>query len=126
MIALEHDRLVFRFPEVHDDAICPIEFQRTLRIPDDGKNYPLPPGFGPFPLRHLDDYAARTPEDWRRRGGVIAPMFQAEALWIRFSADRYPHAVKVATGKICAVTGNSWSNRLNSDPRDYVALPEQP
>ena len=58
------------------------EFQRTLRIPDDGKAYPLPPGLGRFPLRHLDDYARRLPADWLRRGGVITPMHQAEAMWI--------------------------------------------
>jgi hypothetical protein len=43
MITLETDRLVFRFPEVHADAKCTIEFQRTLRIPNDGKDYPLRP-----------------------------------------------------------------------------------
>ena len=57
MIALERDQLTFRFPEVHEDAGCAIEFQRTLRIPDDETDYPLPPGLGDFPLRHLDDYA---------------------------------------------------------------------
>ena len=125
MIILERDCLEFRFPEVHENARCTIDFQRTLRIPDDGKDYPLPPGFGSFPLRHLDDYAARLPETWRRRGGVIAPMHQAEALWIDFAAD-YPFAVKVATGKICAITGDAWVERLNRDPQDYAVLPDQP
>ena len=27
-----------------------VEFQRTLRIPDDGGTYPLPTGFGGFPI----------------------------------------------------------------------------
>ena len=102
-----------------------IKFQRTLRIPDDGRDYPLPPGLGAFPLRHLDDYAARLPESWRERGGVIAPMHQAEALWISFSSG-YPFAVKVATGKVCAITGDDWAERLNRDPQDYMVLPDQP
>ena len=59
------------------------------------------------------------------RGGVIAPMHQAEALWIAFRSN-YPFAVKVATGKICAITGDSWVERLNRDPQDYAVLPEQP
>ena len=131
MITLEGNRLSFRFPEVHDEARCSIEFQRTLRIPDDGKDYPLPPGLGTFPLRHLDDYAGRLPEGWRERGGVIAPMHQAEALWISFGTGSrrslaYPFAVKIATGKICALTGDAWINHLNRDPQDYVVLPEQP
>lgn len=125
MIVLEANRLEIRFPEVHAAARCGIEFQRTLRIPDDGCDYPLPPGLGAFPLRHLDDYAARLPEAWRVRGGVIAPMHQAEAMWINFHAD-YPFAVKVATGKICAITGDPWLDRLNRDPQDYAVLPEQP
>ena len=127
MITLEDDSLVFRFPDVHDDARCTIEFQRTLRIPDDSRDYPLPPGLGSFPLRHLDDYAPRLPEKWHRRGGVIAPMHQAEAMWINFTAiSDYPFAVKIATGKICALTGDRWVNHLNSDPQDYLVLPEQP
>jgi hypothetical protein len=27
-----------------------VAFQRTLRIPDDGHGYPLPPGLGRFPI----------------------------------------------------------------------------
>ncbi len=128
MITLENDVLEFRFPEVHEKARCSIEFQRTLRIPDDDNEYPLPPGLGQFPLRHLDDFAARCPEAWRRRGGVLLPMHQAEALWINFggSYGTYPFAVKISTGKVCALTGDAWVNHLNRDPQDYVVLPEQP
>jgi hypothetical protein len=130
MITLEDDRLVFRFPEVHEDAKCGIHFQRTLRIPDDGKNYPLPPGFGAFPLRHLDDFARNLPAPWLKRGGVLMPMHQSEAMWICFDdgwrGDTYPFAVKIATGKINAVSGESWTNHLNADPQDYVVIPKQP
>ncbi len=41
MIQLNDNRLIVRFPEVHEDALLSIDFQRTLRIPDDDKNYPL-------------------------------------------------------------------------------------
>jgi len=126
MIALYNDRLEFSFPEVHEEADCSITFQRTLRIPDDGSDYPLPPGLGNFPLRHLDDFARGVPSGWLARGGVIMPMHQAEAMWINFNSGEYPFAVKIATGKICAVTGDTWVNQLNSDPQDYVVLPEQP
>ena len=36
MIELKNNQLVFTFPEVHPQARLAIEFQRTLRIPDDG------------------------------------------------------------------------------------------
>ena len=45
MIDLQRDALVFSFPEVHQEAKLTIDFQRTLRIPDDGMNYPLPLGW---------------------------------------------------------------------------------
>ena len=36
----------------HQPAV-EIDFQRTLRLPDDGQTYPLPPGLGAFPLRPI-------------------------------------------------------------------------
>ena len=130
MITLENDRLHFRFPEVHESAHGSVSFQRTLRIPDDDAPYPLPPGMGNFPLRHLDDHKSRLPEEWLRRGGVLMPMHQAEAMWISFGshsgAPDYPFAVKIATGKVCAVSGEDWTEHLNRDPQDYVVLPRQP
>ena len=47
MIELKHDRLVFSFPEVHPEP-PDLNFQRTLRIPDDGKTYPSAAGTGAF------------------------------------------------------------------------------
>ena len=127
MIELQQDALVFRFPDVHEHAVLRVEFQRTLRIPDDEKSYPLPPGLGRFPLRHVDDFAERVPETWLRHGGVMLPMYQAEAMWLAFrSPHGYPFAVKVATGKINAVTGEAWRDGLNRGPQDYLPVPEQP
>ena len=125
MTELDNDQLVFRFPDVHPDAACRISFQRTLRIPDDGRDYPLPPGLGCFPLRHVDDHAARVPKAWRRHGGVFLPMHQSEATWISFDGA-YPMAVKVAAGKIDALTGRRWRNTLADDPQNYLVVPDQP
>ncbi len=125
MIELTQDRLEFRFPEVHAEARCRIDFQRTLRIPDDHRDYPLPPGLGRFPLQHVDDFKARVPADWLRHGGVFLPMYQAEALWINFEGV-YPCAVKIAAGKINAVTGEAWQAALAPLPQDYVVVPDQP
>lgn len=125
-VYLDGDRLEFVFPEVHEDARFAIEFQRTLRIPDDGSDYPLPPGLGCFSLRHVDDYGGRVPSVWAERGGVLLPMYQAEAMWIHFLSLGYPFAVKIATGKINAVSGSAWSYGLRRDPQDYVVLSDQP
>lgn len=91
-----------------------ISFERTLRIPDDGKAYPLPPGLGLFPIRRLgDDY--------------VIPMYQSEALWIAFEGAWWkPNAVKVGIGGIDALTGEAWSEELRGDPQNYLVAPDQP
>lgn len=106
-------------------ATMSIEFQRTLRIPDDGKTYPLPAGLGAFPLRSVDDFADTLPDSWLKRGGVLMPMYQSEALWIRFSS-RFPFAVKIASGKVNAISGEPWTPELRGEPQNYIVLPEQP
>lgn len=118
--------------KVEESALCfgeglRVTFQRTLRIPDDGNKYPLPPGLGSFPLRRVDDYAERVPADWREHGGVFLPMYQREALWICLHGEGHkPRAVKVGVGKVCAITGKPWSDDLHASPQDYLVAPPQP
>jgi hypothetical protein len=131
MIELKQDQLDFSFPEVHPGARLRIQFQRTLRIPDDDRDYLLPPGLGAFRLRHVDDYASRVPRRWLEHGGVMLPMYQSEAMWLFFSPARitwtpYPFAIKVAAGKIDAVNGQPWSNDLGRRPQNYMVTPGQP
>src|SRR4051812_11808643 len=101
MIELRQDQLAFSFPDVHPSASVNIVFQRTLRIPDDDKTYPLPPGLGAFPLRHVDDFADSVPSAWHEHGGVMMPMYQSEAMWLCFNGTydpqrgvQYPFAIK--------------------------------
>jgi len=104
-----------------------ISFLRTLRIPDDGKTYPLPPGLGRFPVRRVDDYTNRIPAEWREHGGVFLPMYQREAMWIAFQGQHWkPRAVKVGIGKVCALTGQRWTESLDRDPQSYLVTPPQP
>jgi hypothetical protein len=104
-----------------------VSFQRTLRIPDDGREYPLPPGLGPFPLKAVSGYADRVPAAWRERGGFFIPMYQREALWLGFDgAEWKPNAVKVGIGGIDAVSGEPWHRRLHANPQDYLVCPDQP
>ena len=132
MLTANQDTLHFSFPEVHPDAQVTIEFQRTLRIPDDDKNYPLPPGLGRFPIKQIDDHADRVPADWQKRGGVMLPMYQSEALWVRFTPNhvarrvgisQYPFAIRIAAGKRSAVTGDEWTKKIKE--KDYVTVPKQ-
>lgn len=104
-----------------------VSFLRTLRIPDDGKTYPLPPGLGRFPVRRVDDYASKVPAEWREKGGIFLPMYQREAMWISFSGEHHkPRAVKVGLGKVCALTAERWRDGLSNDPQNYLVTPPQP
>jgi hypothetical protein len=133
MIEQRHDALHFRFPEIHPDAELTIGFQRTLRIPDDGRTYPLPAGLGRFPLRHVDDFSMTVPRKWSTHGGVMLPMYQSEAMWINFSsqylvkhAHAWPFAVKIAAGKVDAVTGKKWKKGIFRTKQNYMVVPGQP
>lgn len=106
-------------------AALDVVFHRTLRIPDDGKLYPLPAGLGRFLLRLIDDFKATVDPTWLERGGVLMPMYQSEALWIQFTGS-YPFAVKVGAGKINAVTGEGWGEGLQKSPQNYLVVPQQP
>jgi len=59
-------------------------------------------------------------------------MWQTEAMWLNFNNHGpdwdldFPVAIKVAAGKINAVTGERWSGGLHRDPQDYVVSPDQP
>jgi hypothetical protein len=133
MIGIEKDSLVFTFPEVHESARLEINFERTLRIPDDGDDYPLPPGLGNFPLVRVEGLPKRAPQEWRDKGGVVLPMYQSEAMWLAFATDyvqgrdtRYPVAIKISAGRLNAVSGEAWRRGLHREPQDYVVSPGQP
>ena len=101
-----------------------VSFQRTLRIPEQGI-HSLPPSLGSFPLRRVEDYPATVPAAWLGRGGVMLPVYQREAMWLNFDSDE-PAALQVGVGKVCAVSGDQWTEKLAKRPQNYAALPEQP
>jgi len=71
MITLDNNVLGIRCPNVHPDAHAQLEFQRTLRIPDDEQVHGLPAGLGSFPLRHVEDFSEGLDELTLRRGGIL-------------------------------------------------------
>jgi len=95
---------------------CRVTLHRTLRIPDDGGDYPLPPSLGAMPLH------VAGPRE------LVVPMRRAEALWLGFGGPWWkPHAVKVGIGGIDAISGETFDPAtISADPQDYVVIPEQP
>lgn len=115
-VKIKHDELVL--------GPVRVTFQRTLRIPEAGL-HDLPPGLGAFPLRRVEDYPDTAPADWLARGGVMLPIYQREAMWLAFDTDE-PAALQVGVGKVCAISGEAWSEKLAQRPQNYAALPDQP
>lgn len=53
-----------------------IVFQRTIRVPDDGKTHNLPPALGPFPIFNVAAFAKSLPLDTVEKGGVFIAMYR--------------------------------------------------
>jgi len=116
-VRLEGDRL-------HIGERVAISFQRTLRLPDDGREYPLPPGLGRFQVRSAAAYA-ELPVSWHN--DFLIPMYPREALWLGFDAVEWkPNVVKVGVGGIDAVSGEAWNDGLGTNPQNYLVVPDQP
>eukprot|EP01084_Bolivina_argentea_P077348 140281_1 len=104
-----------------------ISFQRTLRIPDDDKTYPLPPSLGQFEIVKVKDYMNNDglPPHWAKRNGVIIGMWQKEALWMYFKSTE-KCVLKVGVGNVNAISGKSWrSGYLSRNKQNYVVIPKQ-
>lgn len=108
------------------DGALRVGVQRTLRVPDDGNTYPLPPALGRLPVRAVTEYP-QLPPSWQDGSHFIAPVHHHEAAWLQFNAR--PHdarALKIGAGNIDALTGAPWDEHLRSDPQNYIVCPYQP
>eukprot|EP01028_Stygiella_incarcerata_P010995 TRINITY_DN59_c1_g1_i1.p1 TRINITY_DN59_c1_g1~~TRINITY_DN59_c1_g1_i1.p1 ORF type:complete len:595 (+),score=143.95 TRINITY_DN59_c1_g1_i1:129-1913(+) len=104
-----------------------IKFSRTLRIPDNGKEYPLPAGLGCFPLFSVNSLSGKLPPAVRRVGGVVLPMYQKEAMFMYFTTSgSSPCALKVSVGNVNAITGSTLNSGLDAEKQDYCVIPKQP
>ena len=100
--------------------------QSTKPISSRLLNSPPPPtnGFIPTVPTPLDFAADSTS---RPAAGLTDTGHDPNDEWYGYGGGfSYPIAVKIATGKINAVTGEEWEDGLHRDPQDYVVLPEQP
>jgi hypothetical protein len=96
--------------------LCGVRFHRTLRVPDDGGDYPLPPSLGAMAIYRLSD------------DEFVVPMHKAEAVWLEFDGPSWkPHALKLGTGSVDAISGETFDeSALTAEPQDYVVIPDQP
>eukprot|EP00756_Hemistasia_phaeocysticola_P026484 Hpha_TRINITY_DN16066_c1_g1::TRINITY_DN16066_c1_g1_i1::g.119871::m.119871 len=119
-VRMENDSVVF-------PGGTSVSFERTLRIPDDGKKHRLPPSFGSFPLTNVLQHWDKVPARWAKRGGVMLPMYQREALWLNFNSQE-PALIRVGAGRVNAISGKEWREELcppSQGKQDYCLLPQQ-
>lgn len=103
---------------LHFGDFVRVSFHRTLRVPETGRDYPLPPTFGRFPLIELPNETSQ-PE-------FAIPIRRREALWIAFERpDWRPSAVKIGIGTVNAIDGRLWERGLRSNPQDYIVTGTQ-
>lgn len=105
------DEIMVSNNSIHYDDLD-ISFQRTIRIPNDGKTYNLPPGLGSLDIIQKDKE-------------IQVPMLQSEALWIKFNSS-HKYAVKIGVGEINAITGEPWKDGLTDVPQNYIVTSLQP
>lgn len=114
------------FDEIVIGRFTRISFHRTLRVPEDGQDYPLPAGLGRFPIHRVEDYADKVPANWLEEGGFFIPLYQKEALFLQLEGPVWhPTVAKVCVGKINAITGSSYTEHLSEINQDYVLIPYQ-
>ena len=97
---------------LHAQALMFTAFKRTHRLAEGARPQGLPPGLGNFPLV---DVKALGRYNWLDsfHGGVAMPVHDNEAMWIDFSTpDSYPFAVQIAAGRVCALTGKTFTEEL--------------
>lgn len=105
------------------DSGFQVLLHRTIKVPENSTVHRLPPSFGLFPIERIQDYRDKVPVAWRDQGGVFIPMFENEAMWMGFLGTL--SAVKVATGKVNALSGKEWKEELEVSTRDPSLNPEQ-
>jgi hypothetical protein len=114
------------FDEIMVGRFTRISFHRTLRIPEDGRDYPLPAGLGRFPIHRVEDYAEKVPAKWLLDGGFFIPLHQKEALFLQFEGPQWhPTIAKVCVGRINAISGKPYTESLSKNHQDYVVIPRQ-
>lgn len=111
-----------------------ITFNRTLRLPEDGKVYNQPSGVGHIPVsniawisKKLQNSGNASLIEMARKGGIFFPLYQREAMFLSFKATNDNFAIRTFVGGINAISGLPWNSppSQRSSKQDYVSVPTQ-
>jgi hypothetical protein len=101
-----------------------IRLCRTLRVPENGNVHDIPATFGPLP--HIDISECSDIPEMKKKGGLMVPMLQREALCITFTvwdSKSCQIAVRVYAGGVNTITG--LRSTEPSGRQDYYVSPLQ-
>lgn len=59
-----------------ESQVLDISLRRTIRAPDNGKLFDLPPDMGTFPIYNVFEHASKLPPNLAEKGGVFVPMYR--------------------------------------------------
>jgi len=79
-----------------------IDLTQTLRVPMDGKDYPLPAGLQRIPMEATA--GLKLPGDMAKKHGAVVPMYQNEGVYITLDSNM-PVMVRVYQGGVNTATG---------------------
>ncbi|KAM3086385.1 hypothetical protein ACMFMG_012163 [Clarireedia jacksonii] len=97
------NRIAIKSP---DNERLDIALRRTIRVPDNGHSYDLPPNLGSFSLYEVDAYKDTLPVSIVQKGGFFMPIHDREAMFIQF-ASTAQFAIKIYSGGVNVVSGKS-------------------
>ncbi|KAM7187279.1 hypothetical protein V8F20_011034 [Naviculisporaceae sp. PSN 640] len=111
-----------------------VNFNRTLRLPEDGKVHDQPIRLGKIDVsniagisKKLEASGSQSLVDMARKGGVFFPLYQREAMFLSFKARQDAFAVRVFVGGVNAVSGLPWNSHpgYKRASQDYLSVPPQ-
>ncbi|KAK4168212.1 hypothetical protein QBC43DRAFT_366701 [Cladorrhinum sp. PSN259] len=115
-------------------GVLEIGFNRTLRLPEDGKTHNQPVRLGKISVSNIAGLskklqASGNPSliDMARKGGVFFPLYQREAMFLSFKARQEAFAVRVFVGGVNALSGLTWNTHPGHTvaTQDYLSVPPQ-
>ena len=116
---LSHDTIV-----VNGDLR--ISFRRTIRVPDNDQISFLPPDLGAYPLESVRKHIDKLPAELAAKGGVFFPMYQSEAVWIKFGhAGHQDYMIKMYVSGVNAISGEPTVEDAGTRLRHQVRLGSQ-
>lgn len=60
-----------------------ISLRRTIRVPDNGSSYGLPPDCGTFPIYSVAEFRSTLPAEMSAKGGCFIPVYRESRAYPR-------------------------------------------